>query len=99
MGVSENRGAQYSTRNRIPIIRTPKIRYPYFRKLPYKPQKSTGSPGTYTPETPKKTAIYYRGLWVIITYTILGAGFLIISIAKYTPKPYSHYEGPFFKPP
>ena len=36
MGVSENRGPQYSALNsRILIIRGPKIRSPYFRKLPY----------------------------------------------------------------
>ena len=38
MGVSENRGPQYSTLNgRIPYYKVPKIRYPYFRKLPYMP--------------------------------------------------------------
>ena len=35
MGVSQNRGPQYSTLNsRILVIRTPKIRYPNFRKVP-----------------------------------------------------------------
>ena len=35
VGVSKNRGSQSSTLNsRILIIRTPKIRYPHFRKLP-----------------------------------------------------------------
>ena len=36
MGVSKHRGSKYSTLNsRILIIRTPKIRYPHFRKLPH----------------------------------------------------------------
>ena len=37
MGVSENRGSEYSTKKivrRVLIIRTPKLRYPEFRKLP-----------------------------------------------------------------
>ena len=34
MGVSENRGPQYSTLNsRILIVRTPKIRYPVFSEF------------------------------------------------------------------
>ena len=36
MGISENREPKYSTLNsRILIIRSPKLRYPHFRKLPY----------------------------------------------------------------
>ena len=36
MGVSENRGPEYSTLNsRTPIIRIPKQGTPNFRKLPY----------------------------------------------------------------
>ena len=49
MGVSENRGPQYSTlNNRILIIRTPNKVPPNFRKLPYfmgakEPYKVRGS--------------------------------------------------------
>ena len=35
MGVSKNRGSKYSTLNSRILIRTPKIRYPPFRKLPH----------------------------------------------------------------
>ena len=36
MGVSENRGPQYSTLNSTdPYYKDPKIRYPYFSETPY----------------------------------------------------------------
>ena len=62
-GVSENRGPKYRTLNNgILTIRTPKIRYPYFRKLPYhKSSKPKGPTIKPTREFPKIRGTLFWG--------------------------------------
>ena len=56
MGVSENRGPEYSTPNSILIIRIPKYGTPNFRKLPNRSSDSlTGQ--AFEPEPPQASTL------------------------------------------